>query len=270
MFRFLRRPSPPKPTIKLPDAVLACLQALKIDLGRLEPLFEPRRSNAYVLPCKGRNGPALWEGLRKQLPPHGYWPAVLGDDDSLARHRGFAVEAAAQSPSDIVAQAASIRVDKLLEQLRQGCLDPDNPDDSGPEDGEIFEDAEPVRAFSSCFNALSGKAYPRVWIGMFPTVESCDIPAHLGFGDWNACPKPHEHVAVLKHWAERYGVELVTAASDIIELRAARRPATREEALSLAREQFYYCSDIVEQGVGSIATLAKLLMEGNFWFFWWD
>lgn len=269
MFGFLKRASSPGPGVELPPEVLDCLRQLRIDLNELVPLFNPQRSNAYVLPCKGKLGPSLWGSLRKELPPLGFWPAVLGDDESLARHREFAADAA-QSPSDIIAYAASMNVSELLAQRRMGCLDPDNPDDHGPEDGEIFEKAELQKPFSSCLDDLSGKALLRVWIGLFPTGVSCDIPAHLGFGDWNACPKPHEHVALLKHWAQRYGVELVSATSDVIELRASRRPTTQEEALALAREQFFYCSDIVDQGVGSIATLASLLMEGDYWYFWWD
>lgn len=269
MFGFSKRASPPGPGIDLPANVLESLRRLRIDLGVLEPLFDPPRSNAYVLPFKGRLVPSLWENMRKELPPLGYWPAILGHDDSLERHRQFASDTT-QSPSDIIAQAASIRIDELLSQFRQGCLDPDNPNDTGPEEGELIENAEPTRPFYSCFDSLSRKAHPRVWIGLFPTVDGCEVPAHLGFGNWNACPKPHEHVAVLKHWAHGYGAELVAVTSDIIELRTVRRPSTRDEALLLAREQFYYCTDIVDQGVGSIATLAKVLMEDDFWFFWWD
>jgi hypothetical protein len=38
----------------------------------------------------------------------------------------------------------------------------------------------------------------------------------------------------------------------------------------LAKEQYAYCADIVEQGVGTIEALAATLLNGHIWFFWWD
>ena len=55
-----------------------------------------------------------------------------------------------------------------------------------------------------------------------------------------------------------------------MELEPARKPSTREEALILAQEQYWFCYDIVEQGVGTIENLAAGLMESSVWYFWWD
>jgi len=57
---------------------------------------------------------------------------------------------------------------------------------------------------------------------------------------------------------------------DVMELEAARKPSTKEEALRLAQEQYWFCYDIVEQGVGTIENLAGGLMASNIWCFWWD
>ena len=48
------------------------------------------------------------------------------------------------------------------------------------------------------------------------------------------------------------------------------KPVTREEALNLARVQYAYCNDIIDQGVGSYRALAAELMAHHWWFFWWD
>jgi hypothetical protein len=53
-------------------------------------------------------------------------------------------------------------------------------------------------------------------------------------------------------------------------MRLSCKPATREEALELAREQYFYCNDIVDQGMGSYRRLAAGLMASDWWFFWWD
>ena len=53
-------------------------------------------------------------------------------------------------------------------------------------------------------------------------------------------------------------------------IRVERRPGTRDEALNLAREQYAYCNDIVDQGVGTLSTLAAELTAHDWWYFWWD
>jgi hypothetical protein len=96
------------------------------------------------------------------------------------------------------------------------------------------------------------------------------VPALLGFGGWNSSPAPEEHVALLKYWNEKYGADIITVTNDTIECTVSRPPATREQALELAREQFIYCSDIVYQGTETLSALAASLQRGKTWFFWWD
>ena len=46
--------------------------------------------------------------------------------------------------------------------------------------------------------------------------------------------------------------------------------ANNKDAPALAYEQHSYCYDIVEQGVGTIGNLASSLLNGRYWYFWWD
>jgi hypothetical protein len=105
---------------------------------------------------------------------------------------------------------------------------------------------------------------------LVPTDDWTTVPAHLRWGGWNACPAPEYHIAALRAWRDRFGAELVGLAFDTMNLRVARRPQTRPEALDIAREQYLYCSDIVDQGVGTLSALAATLMASDWWFFWWD
>ena len=74
----------------------------------------------------------------------------------------------------------------------------------------------------------------------------------------------------MRSWFERYGAELVGIDGDTLNLRVQRRPTGRDEALALAREQYHYCPDLVDQGVGTISALASELMASDWWFLWWD
>jgi hypothetical protein len=116
----------------------------------------------------------------------------------------------------------------------------------------------------------SGAPLAQVYIVTVPTDDWTTIPAYLRWGNWNDCPAPEYHVAALRSWRDRFGAELIGLGHDVMNIRVKRRPTTRAEALDLAREQYSYCSDIVEQGVGSLSALAAALMEHDWWFFWWD
>jgi hypothetical protein len=103
----------------------------------------------------------------------------------------------------------------------------------------------------------------KVQIVILPTDDSSTIPAYLHWGHWNGCPAPEYHIAALRSWRERFGAELVGLSHDVMNVRVQSRPPTREAALELAREQYVYCSDIVDQGVQTLSALAAVLMESD-------
>ena len=131
---------------------------------------------------------------------------------------------------------------------------------------------EPVEAMElgAHRDVLSRRPKETVYFAKIPTVHAFEIPAYLRFGNWNACPSPEEHVTILRRWSERYGLEMYALTGDVVECEIARPPASCKEALKLAREQYLYCNDIVDQGVGSISGLAAILECSNHWYFWWD
>ena len=140
----------------------------------------------------------------------------------------------------------------------------------GPEIGEWPSEKPASTGLTIASDILSGKSAPKVHIALIPTDDWTLIPAYLRWGDWNDCPPPEMHVAALRSWRDRYGVELVGLSHDTLNLRATKHPATREEALALAREQYAYCTDIIDQGVGTYNALAAILISDDWWYFWWD
>jgi hypothetical protein len=117
---------------------------------------------------------------------------------------------------------------------------------------------------------LSGQIKPRVFIAKISTTKGYEVPAYVSWGGWNECPMPEEHVAVLRHWNEIYGAEIISLTGDVLECTVSRPPTDKEAAFRLAHEQFLYCADIVHQGVGTLFALAAQLMNSRNWYFWWD
>jgi hypothetical protein len=55
-----------------------------------------------------------------------------------------------------------------------------------------------------------------------------------------------------------------------LNVRVVRKPIAREEALALARVQYEYCNDLVDQDVNTLRALAADRMAHDWWYFWWD
>ena len=110
----------------------------------------------------------------------------------------------------------------------------------------------------------------QVLLGVFPTGNSWEVPAFLQHGGWNDCPEAHVHVALHRRWSRNFGSDIVSVTNDVVECCVERPPSTREEAMVLAREHFLYCTDIVNQGYGTVEALAAVLLKSKYWHFWWD
>jgi len=115
-----------------------------------------------------------------------------------------------------------------------------------------------------------GRPMSQVALARIPVAEPWMVPAYLGYGGWNACPDASVHVALCKKWHEQYGAVLACIKGNVMEFTVDRPPKSEAQSLLLATEQFLYCPDIVYQGGGSVATLARLLEGRRHWFFWWD
>ncbi|NPU13571.1 DUF4253 domain-containing protein [Bradyrhizobium sp. 83002] len=136
--------------------------------------------------------------------------------------------------------------------------------------GDWPDTTDAMNGLSVVMDYRTGQPLQKVIIGLAATDDWTTVPAILRWGHWNGCPKPEEHVAAFRNWRDRYGAELVAITSDVVNLRVARRPQTRDEALALAREHYVYCPDNIDQGVGTFNALAAALMNSDWWYFWWD
>lgn len=210
--------------------------------------------------CPGEKALEYLTHYRSEGKRAGFTTIMMGgkeDAEMLAEDREFG----GASSEDSLATASTIDVDNWLSE-RAGEYEPEIGDwpDQAPTPGSIGVHLE----------ILSGKPKKEVAIVKIPTPRNWEAPAFVGMGGWNECPDAAVITAFAKRWFERYGAEIVSITHDVMEFTITRPPADRDLALTLAREQYLFCSDIVDQGVGEISALAATLLHSNYWYFWWD
>jgi hypothetical protein len=204
--------------------------------------------------------------------------AIIRFPDDLAKRKKAESEAAlarlkaalATSPNMPLPHMIDIRDGKRRTYTREETIAAMEAEPRDPPVGEWPAVPDPSPGLSIVYDFRTGKPLPKVYIGLAPTDDWTAIPAFLRWGGWNACPQSEYHVAALRTWRDRYGAELVGISFDTMNLRVASKPKTREEALALARDQYIYCADIVDQGVQTYSALAADLMANDWWYFWWD
>ena len=261
------------------DELKRRLQGLGMDVATLAPLTEEGMSGIYTLAVLGAEAIAQWRRLREVVPQTGYWPVLLGGDQDLEMHREMLDDADKRTPNEIIRQGVALNPqDWLARQAEEGN---DEAEETGL--GEYHGEWPNGNHASIQFRTpsqypgkwksalhLFGRRKPELYLGLVPAYQGWEVPAPLRLGGWNDCPSPEAHVSLMRYWNDQHGANIVAATHDVVEMQVARPPTTREGALSLAMEQFYYCGDIVTQGTGTLERLAASLLNGTVWFFWWD
>ena len=245
------------------DKVRALLQKRGIAAREVEVWFSAEGRDVIWFLLPGAKAPAAWDTLRKEAAGLGLWPVVLGPpEEAAALGEG---QDPGNLPSAVLAEAAKLDAAKVLER-RAG----DDPETYAETRGDWPEEPEVLEEMTVHLDPGSGEPFPDVLMALVPAKHGYEVPAWLSFGGWNDCPAPAEHVAVLRSWNERFGADLAGLSGDTLELRNARVPGDREALLELAREQFRYCADRVQQGYGTLDALAAGIGGSRAWSFWWD
>ena len=195
----------------------------------------------------------------------GFLPMLVAVDELLLE----CLEDADQVRAELLAaplESGEEFLQKWLKEIKEE-LGEDEPDYWEQLMGEV-SDGEGIDSFLS-LRDFNGKKTVPVVLAEIPIKNPWEVFAWLPFGGWNECPANEEHMAVAKYWFEKYGAIPALMTHDVLEY-SLPAPVSQERAMEVAWEQFTYCSDIVEQGVGTIGRLADGLTKSHYWYFWWD
>ncbi len=218
-----------------------------------------------VVRVAGSDAVAAWQKYQEEWRPSGGSAVVIGDVAEVV-DRAELIRAATRSTATILAAASAIEPAAFFAARTAEYAADETDLTAGPWPARPV----PPSPFTAHTDIAAGRPKPVVFIARIPTPHAWEIPAYLHAGGWNDCPAPEAQVAVLRAWHAAYGIELYALTGDKLECLALRPPTTREAALTLAREQFLFCSDIVHQGTGRLEILAAALLDADTWFFWWD
>ncbi|MHA3774939.1 DUF4253 domain-containing protein [Verrucomicrobiota bacterium sgz303538] len=211
--------------------------------------------------------------LYKRIADHpdtGVWPVILGDEDAVdlieeTQEMNADDEA---SEEEVIRAGAAIDAATWLAKVAGEQYEDDEY--QGAEEGEWPAGPVAPMGIITHQDILSGKPLDEVTMGLFRVDESWKVFAKLAWGNWNACPAAEEHCAVHAYWGRKYGSQVVSVTGDIVQCIVANPPRDRNAAMALAREQYAYCGDIVDQGCETLANLAASLLGAKVWYFWWD
>ena len=195
----------------------------------------------------------------------GFLPMLVAADELLLE----CLEDADQARAELLAaplESGEEFLQKWLKEMKEE-LEEDEPDYWEQLIGEVAG-GEGIDRFLSIWDYRGKQTIPIV-LAEIPVKNPWEVFAYLPFGGWNECPANEEHMAVAKYWFEKYGAVPALMTHDVLEY-SLPAPVSQEKAMEVAWEQFTYCSDIVEQGVGTVGRLADGLAQSKFWYFWWD
>jgi hypothetical protein len=220
-----------------------------------------------TLKIPGADAIRLLNEHRSRYPATGLYPFLIGDNEELSRIQE-AAEFNEQDPVKIIRASLSIKIPDRIARRQQEAEEDDISYDEilGEWPGEISEKG----SIGLHKEVLSGRIKPEVYLGLATIEEPWHLPAIIRYGAWNDCPEPEAHCAFHREWQERFGAEITGMSGDIVECTVSKPPTDRKAAIALAWEQFWYCTDIVEQGCESISNLAATLLNSRYWYFWWD
>lgn len=259
----------------------AALSRAGIEPGSLHQLFEHTGEAIHAVEVDAARAVETWRRLRPSLAECGHVPVLLGDQlDRIIEQACERPSASRECLAEVAKTAApraqpqkfdhlrrlGPRGERMADLMAKLVAEAPSPKPEETTADETWPD-ETVPPLPS-LEVLRSRT--RISIALVPATQTWQVPIFMWFGGFNECPWPARHATLLRDWQARFGAELIALTTDTLELAVSRPPTTRVDALALAREQYAYCTDIVDQGTQTVGRLAASVLDAPYWFFWWD
>lgn len=216
-------------------------------------------------PCPAEEAIGWWRRLRAVAGRTGHQPVLVDPDRAVLFAKPVLEELTwvPLGPNERLAQSAALLIP---EGTALDTIDPDEVErwlEEWPDDPRRIDQ---LRLPYDC-----GQVGPVV-VALVPAAYNWQVPVLLSYGDFNGCPPPSVHGAVLRRWHQRYGLDIVSMSHDAMEFAVSRPPRTRRDALEFALEYAGYCPDGFD-GVyeaEDMGGMAACLIDAEVLRAWWD
>ena len=216
-----------------------------------------------------------YEQALKNGKEEGYTPLLVTVDDTLLEAITLAVDDDSDMDFDpekvreyrkaTIEEALTLDAKKILKQ-RGEELD----DEERVKIGKVAG-GDKIERFTAFWN-YDTKLSKEVILAKVSTSNPWELPIYLPMGGFNDCPPPAQQAAIMKYWFEKYGAVPGLVTYDEWECILPAPIENEYEALKVAKEQYHFCYDRVEQYASgyTIGKLAHCLTQSDVWYFWWD
>jgi hypothetical protein len=117
----------------------------------------------------------------------------------------------------------------------------------------------------------SERARPFACIRLAPTPIAWEVFAYWPYGGWNDAPWPAEQLAMVRHWDQKYGAELISRSFGYFEMAVWSPPRKEAAACRLIDETKWFGEEnIFRDGNPSKEEQVRRAIERRLWYFWWD
>lgn len=203
-----------------------------------------------------------WRTLRAKLAPAHYYPLIVTASFLETVNQ---LQDNLESPEQILHAASQVDTPAWM---RRKFADSRGEESPKPD----FSDGQGRPIDPDTFVVLAeGADHGPFYLLFLPASSPWEVFAYLDYGNWNAYPHPHAHVAVMQYWYKAYAAEPAVITHDVIEMAVASPPNDDASCRQLAIEQCAYTAgDLIDQGYESFGLLARTLRGRRHWYFWWD
>lgn len=170
-----------------------------------------------------------------------------------------------------IKKALTVDLNQVMDEFKEELLEMEIDIESDIDMSQPLAFQDEINHFRSYWDYGTDRT-KEVILAKIPTRNPWELPIYVPMGGFNDCPLPEAQSALAKKWYEAYGAIPSVVAYDQWEFTLPKPIENLEEAKSLAREHYAFCTDRIDQYAEDydLNHLVYSLMHSTKWYFWWD